>query len=48
MSFPIKAAAARVALDERRPKLIDFLERIHARDAYRRAVERGGPYELPK
>lgn len=48
MSFPIKAAAARVALDERRPKLIDFLERIHAREAYRRAVERGGPYELPK
>ncbi|MDX1376471.1 MAG: glutathione S-transferase [Burkholderiales bacterium] len=47
MSFPVKAAAARGALEEGRPKLIDFLERIHARAAYRRAVERGGPYELP-
>jgi glutathione S-transferase len=48
MSFPIKAAASRGGIDERRPKLIDFLERIHAREAYRRAVERGGPYELLK
>jgi len=46
MSFPLKAAASRGGLDERRPKLIDFLERIHARTAYRLAVERGGPYEL--
>ena len=48
MSFPIKAAASRGGVDERRPRLIDFLERIHARQAYRRAVERGGPYELLK
>ncbi|KPK06647.1 MAG: glutathione S-transferase [Betaproteobacteria bacterium SG8_39] len=48
MSFPIKAAASRGGVDERRPRLIDFLERIHARPAYRRAVERGGPYELLK
>jgi len=26
--------------------LMDFLERIHARPAYRRALERGGEYEL--
>jgi glutathione S-transferase len=48
MSFPVKAAATRGGLDERRPKLIDFLERIHARTAYRLAVERGGPYEPPR
>lgn len=33
-------------LDERRPKLTAFLERIHARPAYARALERGGKYEL--
>lgn len=48
MSFPVKAAATRGGLDERRPKLIEFLERIHARTAYRLAVERGGPYEPPR
>lgn len=48
MSFPLKAAISRGALDERRPRLFDFLERIHQRPAYRRAVERGGPYELPR
>jgi glutathione S-transferase len=48
MSFPVKAAATRGGLDERRPKLIEYLERIHARTAYRLAVERGGPYEPPR
>jgi glutathione S-transferase len=46
MSFPLEAAAARAGLDARRPKLMAFLERIHARPAYRRALETGGPYEL--
>ncbi len=46
MSFPLEAAAARAGLDARRPKLMDFLARIHARPAYRRALERGGDYEL--
>ena len=46
MSFPLEAAATRAGLDARRPKLLDFLARIHARPAYRRALERGGPYEL--
>lgn len=46
MSFPLEAAAARAGLDARRPKLMDFLERIHARPAYRRALERGGEYGL--
>ena len=46
MSFPIEAARARGGLDERRPRLMDFLARIHGRPAYRRAVERGGAYAL--
>ena len=46
MSFPIEAAAARAGLDKSRPRLTDFLARIHARPAYQRALERGGPYEL--
>ena len=46
MSFPIEAFAARGGLDESRPRLWGWLERIHARPAYRRALERGGPYQL--
>ena len=46
MSFPLEAAAARAGLDRSRPKLTEFLARIHARPAYARALERGGPYEL--
>jgi glutathione S-transferase len=44
MSFPLEAARARSYLDERRPNLLDWIERIHARPAYARALERGGPY----
>lgn len=46
MSFPLEAAAAGAGLDKRRPRLMDFLARIHARPAYRRALERGGDYDL--
>lgn len=46
MSFPLEAAAARGGLDGRYPRLSGFLERIHARPAYARALERGGPYAL--
>jgi len=46
MSFPVEAAAARGGLDASRPKLMAYLERIHARPAYMRALERGGPYGL--
>lgn len=46
MSFPIEAARSRGGLDASWPKLMALLERIHARPAYRRALERGGPYEL--
>lgn len=46
MSFPLEAAAARGGLNATRPKLVDFLDRIHKRPAYKRALERGGAYEL--
>jgi glutathione S-transferase len=47
MSFPLEAAAARGGLDAAAyPKLAAFLQRIHARPAYQRALEQGGPYEL--
>jgi glutathione S-transferase len=46
MSFPLEAAAARAGLDASRPKLVDFLARIHARPAFKRALERGGAYDL--
>jgi glutathione S-transferase len=46
MSFPLEAAAARGGLDASRPRLMAYLDRIHARPAYKRALERGGKYEL--
>jgi len=48
VSFPLEAAAARGGLDGKYPKLSGFLERIHARPAYRRALERGGKYDFVK
>jgi glutathione S-transferase len=46
MSFPLEAAASRAGLNAGRPRLMAFLDRIHARDAYKRALERGGPYSF--
>ena len=46
MSFPLEAAASRGGLDANYPKLTDFLRRIHERPAYKRALKRGGKYEL--
>jgi glutathione S-transferase len=48
MSFPLEAAASMDGFAGRYPKLADFLTRIHARPAYKRALERGGPYALGK
>jgi len=45
LSFPLEAAVSRGGLNESRPRLMDYLRRIHARPAYRRALERGGPYD---
>lgn len=46
MSFPLELAVTRAGLNASRPRLMAFLERIHARPAYQRALERGGKYEL--
>lgn len=46
MSFPLEAAAARGGLNASRPKLFAFLQRIHARPAYQRALEKGGAYTI--
>jgi len=44
MSFPVEAAGSRVSYGPDKPKLKAFLQKIHARPAYQRALERGGPY----
>jgi glutathione S-transferase len=46
MSFPLEAFASRGGMTTGRPNLSGFLERIHARPAYRRALEKGGPYDV--
>ncbi|TAM21353.1 MAG: glutathione S-transferase [Rhodanobacter sp.] len=46
LSFPLEAATSRGGLNESRPKLWAFLQRIHARPAYQRALARGGEYTL--
>jgi glutathione S-transferase len=43
MSFPLEAASARAGLT---PRLDGYLAGIHARPAYKAALERGGPYAL--
>jgi glutathione S-transferase len=48
MSFPCEIAVVRGGTGKARPKLAAFVERIHARPAYKRALEKGGPYELMK
>ena len=44
MSFPLEAAGSRVPYGPDKAKLKAFLQKIHARPAYQRALERGGPY----
>jgi glutathione S-transferase len=46
MSFPLEAAAARAGLDASRPNLWSWLQRIHERPAYQRALAKGGPLTL--
>lgn len=45
MSFPLEAAQARYGF-EGHPLLAGFIQRIHARPAYQRALAQGGPYDL--
>jgi glutathione S-transferase len=44
MSFPLETASHRAGAKEL-PHIRAFLERIHARPAYQRAIERGGKYD---
>lgn len=44
MSFPLEAARSRAGLDKDRPNTIAWLEKVHARPAYQKALEVGGPY----
>ena len=48
MSFPLEAASSRGGLAQGHPKAMAFLARIHARPAYQRALEKGGPYSVGK
>jgi len=48
MSFPLEAAAARAPVVRQMPRISAFLDRIHLRPAYKRALEKGGPFELMK
>ena len=43
MSFPLEAAQSRGGLGKR-PAIRAWLEKVHARPAYRTALEKGGPY----
>lgn len=46
MSFPIEAAASRGIIDSTYPNLKTYLRNIHARTAYKKALQKGGPYAL--
>lgn len=44
MSFPLEAAASRAIRLQDYPRIAAFLKTIHARPAWRTALEKGGPY----
>ena len=46
MSFPLEAAVAQTNLGTSHRSIVKFLERIHSRQAYQRALDRGGSYNL--
>ncbi len=46
LSFPLEAAAARSGLDAKYPRLTHWLQRIHQRPAYQKALATGGPYSV--
>lgn len=46
MIFPLEAAAARDKLPERYPEIQRYLEHVHNRPAYQKALTVGGPYKL--
>lgn len=44
MSFPLEAGASRARAFAGQPHILGFLDKIHARPAYQRALVKGGPY----
>lgn len=46
MSFPIEAAHAQAIVNGTMPRLMNYLQRIHTRPAYQRALQKGGEYNL--
>ncbi|MEZ5929210.1 MAG: glutathione S-transferase [Parvularculaceae bacterium] len=44
MSFPLEAAQTRVEAAKNRKNIPAFVKKLHARPAYARALEKGGPY----
>lgn len=46
MSFVLEGLAVSIDLSANFPKMAQFLERCHAMPAYKRGLERGGPYQL--
>jgi len=47
MSFPLEAMSVRGGGDRAKyPRIHTFLDRIHARPAYQRALTKGGPFEV--
>lgn len=47
MSFPVEAASSRGNMSDH-PKLMAYLNKIHSRPAYQRAIEKGGEFQIPK
>jgi len=48
MSYPVEGGVARFGIGKKYPAVRGFLDRIHARPAYQRAVARGGPPTLSR
>lgn len=46
MSFPLEASVARGIVGQHRPHIIAWVEQVHARPAYQRALEQGGEYDF--
>lgn len=46
MSYPLEAMVSRGALSAQHPHAMRFLEKLRARPAYQKAVQRGGPVML--
>ena len=46
MIFPIEAMMKRTHMADKYPRIKAYAERVHAMPGYRRALERGGPYDF--